>query len=129
MLSLTIEIPANEWYSANSRLHWAERNRRKLLVQERTRIIGLNAKNQLGLSSPIFHKCQVTVHTAYPPRAKRYDPGNVAPIVKGIIDQLTRIGYWPDDDSEHLIGPDYRKADHPARPGHHEITLTIKELP
>lgn len=126
-LILRFEFPANEWFTSNQRLHWAEKYKRSLLVQQRVRVIALSKKNQCHLHSPIFQKCHATVFVAYPSR-RRFDPSNTSAIVKPIIDELTRCGYWVDDDSTHLIGPDYRPADHVSRPNIHEITLKLEEV-
>lgn len=123
---LTLEFPANEWFTSNRRMHWAERHRRALLVRKRVRVAGLNAKNTRGLHAPVFRRCHVTAYVAYP-TARRFDPSNTSAILKPIIDELTHIGYWIDDDGRHLIGPDYRPAGHKSRTGMHEITLRLEE--
>ena len=48
-------------------------------------------------------------------------------MVKAILDALTDTGFWPDDDSKHLIGPDYRGGEPSSRKGWYRITIRIEE--
>lgn len=57
----------------------------------------------------------------------RFDPENAAPMVKAILDALTDTGFWPDDDSKHIIGPDYRGGEPSIRKGWYRITIRIEE--
>lgn len=43
-----------------------------------------------------------------PPDRRRRDVGNLYPSFKAAIDGLVDAGVLPDDDDEHLIGPDMR---------------------
>lgn len=127
-LELKLTIPSDMWWTSNSRGPWQKKWKRTKAVKELAWLEARNLKNRLGLRSPVFDKCHVTAYVAYPPNARRYDPGNTSPMLKVIIDACTDAGYWPDDDSTHLIGPDYRKADSPAPKGLHIITLVMEDL-
>lgn len=127
-LTITVKIPNIYWFSQNSRGHWAVKKRCTDAAYNRAYVIGRAEKNVRGLPTPVFRKCHVTAYIAYPPNARRYDPGNAATMTKPMIDALTEAGYWADDDSEHLIGPDFRKADHKAEKGWHEIILELEEV-
>ena len=41
---------------------------------------------------------------------------------------MTDAGVWPDDDFEHVIGPDMRRADVTPPRGYHTVTITLEEL-
>ncbi|NMM98105.1 hypothetical protein [Bifidobacterium olomucense] len=128
-MRLTIEIPNESWFSSNSRGHWAVKKRCTDAVFARAYWIGQQQRTLRKLSKPVFAKCHVTVYVAYPPHAGgRKDPGNSEPMVKAAIDALTKAGYWVDDDSTHVIGPDYRLADHRSRPGWHELVFDLEEI-
>lgn len=126
VLILRFEFPTNEWHTSNSRMAWPVRYQRNKLIRERVHWKAVDVRNRMRLQSPVFMKCHVTVLVAYPTN-RRFDPSNTSTMVKPILDELTRCGYWPDDDSTHLIGPDYRPDDHKSRPGWHEITLLLTE--
>ncbi|MBT1161261.1 hypothetical protein [Bifidobacterium sp. SO1] len=127
-LELELTIPSDLWWTSNSRGPWQKKWKRTRAVKELTWIKARNLKTQHKLRSPVFEKCHVTAYIAYPPNARRYDPGNASPMVKAAIDACTTAGYFPDDDSMHLVGPDYRKADHPAPKGLHIITLVMEDI-
>jgi hypothetical protein len=42
------------------------------------------------------------------PRAGRYDPNNLWPTVKAVVDGLVEAGFLADDDHVHVLGPDMR---------------------
>lgn len=90
-------------------VYWDPEGPRKRQLKQRARITGLNWRNQNGIQAPAFDHVRVVAWIAYPPRVKRADPGNLSHTIKPLIDGLTLAGLWPDDDSEHLIGPDYRR--------------------
>lgn len=118
--TLTIDIPSEWWHTSNDRGHWTKFAPRK----KRIRL----AAFLLGRSHPAgpFEVAHVTAYIGYP-RAGRADPGNASPVVKAALDGLTDAGYWADDDSEHVIGPDYRRDPDTKRPGIHTLRLVIEE--
>jgi len=57
------------------------------------------------------------------PRAGRYDPNNLWPTVKAVVDGFVDAGFLVDDDHKHVIGPDMR---HGGK-GPAALVLTITE--
>lgn len=71
---------------------------------------------------------QSPIHvTAYiwKPRGGRYDPGNLYPTAKAILDGLVDSGLIEDDDYTRVVGPDMR---HGGK-GSAEVVLKIREIP
>lgn len=91
------------------RVYWDPEGPRKSQLKQRARIVGLNWRNEHGILAPAFDRVRVVAFIAYPPHTGRADPGNMSHTIKPLVDGLTLAGLWPDDDSEHLIGPDYRR--------------------
>jgi hypothetical protein len=61
----------------------------------------------------------------YKPRGGRYDPNNLWPTVKAVVDGLVEAGFLVDDDHLHVIGPDMR---HGGK-GPAALVLTVTEIP
>ena len=118
---IEFDIPESQWLTANQRLHWAEKARRTRFLRTLAR---LEARRQHLLPSvgPVW----VVAEIQYPGTG-RADPANANPTVKALIDGLTDAGIWPDDDSKHLIGPDFRRKPGRAPKGMHRITLHITD--
>lgn len=115
---LILRIPKNEWMSANDRMHWAERARRTKAVRSRA---AWEAKAlRLTIETPTL----VVVRVGYP-TGGRADPSNAAPTVKAAIDGITDSGAWPDDDSEHVIGPHFLRGPKSGEKGVHTIHFTF----
>jgi hypothetical protein len=52
--------------------------------------------------------------------------GNYYPTAKAILDGLVDAGVLPDDNDDHVTGPDMRRT----RPnGPLQVTITIREIP
>lgn len=119
-MTLTIDIPPNEWMSANDRGHWAAKAKRTRALRHRAAWAARQAR--LTVPTPVL----VVAHIGYPRNGKA-DPGNAAPTVKALLDGLTDAGVWPDDDSTHVIGPDYRRGPKTDRAGWHAVTLTFTQ--
>ena len=117
---LTIPIPPGEWISANDRMHWAEKAKRTKALRAR----GKAYARALGLHRAGLEVVHVAAWIGYP-RGGKADPANAGPTVKALIDGLTDAGVWPDDDSEHVIGPDYRRGPVTGRAGWHEVQLVL----
>jgi len=58
------------------------------------------------------------------PRAGRYDPNNLWPTVKAVVDGVVEAGFIVDDDHLHVVGPDMR---HGGK-GPAALVLTIREI-
>jgi hypothetical protein len=71
-----------------------------------------------------YPTAHITLFVRFPDR-RRHDIGNYYPYVaKPIIDGLVDGRLIPDDDDQHLVGPDMRRD--PDR-GPHRITIHIRE--
>jgi crossover junction endodeoxyribonuclease RusA len=49
--------------------------------------------------------------TIHKDRDGRWDPNNLWPTVKAIVDGMVEAGVLVDDDHKHLIGPDMRRGE------------------
>ena len=96
---------------------------RRRALRQRAWIHGTDLVNSRRLATPVFRLALVRVYVAYPKGTGRADPGNMAPTVKPLIDGLTVAGLWEDDDSRHLVGPDYRRD--PNNPDRRHWTVRI----
>ncbi|NEG55418.1 RusA family crossover junction endodeoxyribonuclease [Bifidobacterium platyrrhinorum] len=126
-VTLTFPIPRAFWFTANSRLHWTARARKTRQLRELGGLVGNSEINRLRLARPVFDRCRVTVEVSYP-TVTRADPANTAPVSKALIDGLTDAGYWPDDDSRHLVEVAYRRSPTRCPKGQHLITMTITPI-
>lgn len=124
IMDVTIPIANEHWFTQNSRGNWRAKKQRTDVVRAAAYWLAVRARNRLGpMPRPLYAHAHVTAYIAYPPHVRRADPGNTAEMVKPIIDAFTDAAWWADDDSTHVIGPDYRMADHHSSPGWHEITI------
>lgn len=116
--SITIDIPEHEWLTANGRYHWAVKAKRTKALRAKA------ARAAIQLRT--FTRAHVTAFIAYP-RGGRVDPANANPTVKAIIDGIVDAGALPDDDTSHLIGPDFR-VDQPTKvKGLHRVRLVFTD--
>lgn len=118
---LVLEIPKSHWHTSNDRGKW-------YIFAPRIKANRAAAKNAaIGGGLGAFSVAHVTAYIGYP-RAGRADPGNASPVVKALLDGLTDAGIWADDDSRHVIGPDYRReAGVTGKPGVHTVRLVLIE--
>ena len=119
------------WFTANSRLHWARRAWRTRSMRQMAFVLGRRELNDLRAEghrypSPVFGRAHVTAVIHFS-RGGTHDPGNASPMVKAAVDGLTDAGYWVDDDSTHVVGPDYRIGEPTGRAGVYRIELEIEE--
>ncbi|MFJ5106673.1 MULTISPECIES: hypothetical protein [unclassified Glutamicibacter] len=96
-----LELPKlADWLNLNVNLHWAPRNRRAQAWRHGAHIYARQAKLPKGLQ-----RVQVDAYVWKKTRV-RYDPHNLMPTLKPVIDGLvTDYGLIPDDSSEYLAGP------------------------
>lgn len=123
---LTVNLGPREWITANGRIHWRERARRTRGIRAKTRFL---AEQQLRDGTLTRLQRAQAVAVIEMPTSRRSDPGNAAPTVKAIIDGLVDAGVLPDDDRDHLIGPDYRPGPKTGTAGHYRIHLHLTPLP
>lgn len=114
---LEIRIPApTDWINSNQRLHRMQTA--KLTKAWRT-ASQVASKGLEPLQTPIR-----VVAYIWKPRNGRYDPGNLYPTAKAILDGLVDSGLIEDDDYTRVVGPDMR---HGGK-GSAEIVLKIREI-
>ena len=118
---LRLEIPAEWWHTANDRGSW-----RKFAPKVK-HLRSTAAWHARAARLPRIELAHVMAFIGYPTRVVA-DPGNASPVVKAILDGLTDAGVWDDDDSKHVIGPDYRReAGTTGRKGLHTVRLVLTE--
>lgn len=117
---LAIKIHANEWISANDRMHWKERASRTQRLRRR----GYFEARRNGLLP--MRRAFVIVSVQYA-SSGRADPANAYPTVKALVDGLTDFGVLTDDDSKHLPAMTFTRATGRCSRGWHVITLTLVE--
>lgn len=103
MTELIIDVHKSLWISDNDRHHWAELAKRKRGIRLLAHYLARQQK--LTLPTPVIVVAEIGFRTN-----GRADPGNASLAVKAALDGLTDAGVWPDDDSKHVIGPDYRRG-------------------
>lgn len=118
MPELTITVPRELWMSANQRPHWAV----KAKCTKHLRLLANAEARAARLGT--FSQVHITAFIGYP-TATKADAENAAPSVKACIDGLRDAGVIPDDNSEHVIGPDYRREVGKAPKGTHTIRLVL----
>ena len=122
MTDITFTIPNHHWLTSNMRFrHWALENKRKKALRDMGQHQG--AQSGLRFGQPV----RVIAHIGYATNAVA-DPGNAAPALKALIDGMTRAQVWSDDDSKHLVGPDYRRDTTKSPRGFHTVRLEIEEI-
>ena len=99
---MTITVHRVNLLTANQRLHWA---RKAAIVRVLRHAGAINARAQ-GI--PVMERAHLTVHITWPDRRRR-DASNLAPTIKALVDGIVSDAHrLPDDDDQHLTGPDYR---------------------
>jgi hypothetical protein len=88
-------------FSANSRYHWAERNRR---TQEWRESAGWTAKQK---RIPHLDRARIDVEWCVSDRRRR-DASNAQTAVKACVDGIVDAGVLDDDDDTRLDGPTVR---------------------
>ena len=107
-----------DWVNANERGHWAKRAPRTRYWRNRAYVEARRAK------VPPMDRAHIAV-TFHKTTNRPYDPANLYPTAKAIVDGLVDAGVLPDDDKEHLVGPDMRAG---GVIGNRQIVVTITPL-
>lgn len=110
-------VKVGPWLSMNDRPHWAERARGTRAWRAAALWSARAARLPVGLD---LVRVEIWVHKT---TARKYDAGNLQPTAKAVVDGLVDYGLVPDDDNEHLIGPDMRMGAKAERPG---LTVIIR---
>lgn len=119
MSTMTFDVPAALWLSANARPHWAEKARKTKALRQ----LGWYVSHDSGLRLDTTH---VAAFIGYPRNGKA-DPANAAPTVKALIDGMVDGGVWPDDDSTHVIGPTFLRDPKPDVVGIYRVRFVLTE--
>lgn len=113
-----IDVPAPcEFINSNQRLH--------RMAQAKLTKAWRQASAAAAHGTPPFAKQVRILAHIHKPRGGRYDPGNLYPTAKAILDGIVDAGILPDDDHVHVIGPDMR---HGGK-GEPRIIIEIQEAP
>lgn len=118
---IIIDVHNRLWITSNGRYHWADKARR---TRELRRIGGMVARARRLRK---LDRARVIVHIQYSTR-RNADPANAWPTVKAVTDGLIDYGLLPDDDDEHLVGPDMRREKGTCRRGYHRLRIEVTEL-
>lgn len=94
-----VKVPASVVLNMNDRRHWA-RTRERV---EQMRVLGLIAGRRMY---PVPETCRVRiVMHVWKGHGRLYDPPNLAPSAKAIVDGFRDAGILVDDDWKHVDGP------------------------
>jgi len=113
---ITMAIPRHLLLNSNQRLHWAAKADKTKALRWRGKAAALSVAER-------YDRAHLTVHVHWPDNRRR-DEQNLAPTTKAIIDGFVDACLQPDDNGDHLIGPDYRRG--MKIPGDHAVILTFK---
>lgn len=114
---MILEVPAPcEFINSNQRLHRMAQAK----LTAAWRAAGSSAADTITPLTPPVH---ITAWI-WKPRAGRYDPNNLAPTTKAIVDGIVDAGVLEDDSVEYVIGPDHR---HGGK-GPAKIVIEIEEV-
>ena len=116
--SLTVYAPA-AWINSNDRAH----RHQVAKLTAAWKAAGSAAVTSAGWE-PYTGRVHIFAHV-WKPRAGRYDPNNLWPTVKAVVDGFVEAGFLVDDDHKHVEGPDMR---HGGK-GPAALVLTVTELP
>lgn len=123
--SLTVDIPPNEWLTANGRFgHPMARATRVKRLRQRAHMLA-RARSLRSVSGLV--RIEATVIGR---QKRRSDPNNAADATKALVDGLRDAGVLADDDYSHVIGPDHRvgEPDSSLPKGWHRIVLEVTKL-
>lgn len=120
MTELIVDVPDNEYLSANDRLHWRPERNRKIALRNRGKMLALLAG--LTVPTPCFLIVKVGLRTN-----GRADPDNSAPTVKCLVDGIVSAGAIADDDSTHIISTRYERGPKVTEKGWRRIHLIFHD--
>lgn len=120
MIELIVDVPDNEYLSANDRLHWRPERNRKIALRNRAK--ALARSQNLVVPTPCFVVVKVGLRAS-----GRADPDNAAPTVKSLIDGIVTAGAIADDDSAHIISTRYERGPKVIAKGWRRIHLIFHD--
>lgn len=118
--AFTLEITKlADWLNANQKPHWAKQNKLAQAWRHGAHIYARQQKAPKGLQ-----RARVDVYVWKSSR-RRYDPHNLMPTMKPVIDGLVDYGLLPDDSHEFLEGP----FPHHGGYGPEKLVVVVQPLP
>lgn len=118
-LKLTVE-GNRHWISLNHRDHYRARAAKTKAWREYTRVLTHTS------SIPALTRATITGHI-YKPHKRRYDPHNLFPTMKAIVDGIVDAGVLEDDDHTHLTVALTHGGIDRSQPPHLIITITEEQ--
>jgi len=115
VLLFTIPAPC-DWINANDRSHRMVRAKLTKTWRAAAEAECRRVAPELRLETPVHILAQI-----HKPRGGRWDPNNLSPTTKAIVDGLVDAGLLPDDSWREVVGPDHRRGS----PGVAGVTLMI----
>lgn len=97
--TVDVRVPASVVLNSNDRLHWRPEGQRTAQIRMLGKIAG-----RTMFAVPGTVKVRITV-AVWKGRASHYDPQNLYPTAKAIVDGLRDAGVLVDDDHRHVEGP------------------------
>lgn len=127
---LVLDVPAPcAWINSNGRQHRMQVAKLTAIWRNAgaKAVLDLNRQRKAAGEGPlpVFMGRVRIVARIWKPKANRFDPNNLAPTSKAIVDGLVAAGLLADDDHKHVLGPDHRYGGK----GEPRIVLTIEEAP
>ena len=122
---LVLDVPAPcKFINANDRPHWRKKADLTAAWREagRKAIQDLDARSMAPL--PFEGRVRVLAHI-WKQRRGLYDPNNLNPTTKAILDGIVDAGVLIDDSFTYVDGPDHRHGGY----GQPRIVFTIEEAP
>lgn len=92
----------NQVLNANDRLYFAVKNEINAYLRELAKRVVLATHPAFSLARPrysVTKPCSVLI-TIDTPTRRRFDPPNLYPTIKPLIDGMTQAGVWEDDNSQ-----------------------------
>lgn len=126
MTSMVVHFPldSSRILQSNQRLHYHIKAARTRYLRSLARDTGLALAHQLN--APFEHYAVNVVVS--PPTARRFDPPNIYPTAKALIDGLTDAAWWEDDDFRHLVETSFRYGGKTGVPKTFHIDLHVTEV-
>lgn len=114
-----LELPKlAEWLNLNTKRHWAKNAKLVKAWRHGSHIIARQHRLPKG-----FVRVQVDAYVWKSSR-RQYDPHNLMPTLKPVIDGLVDYGLIPDDNTTHLAGPFIHHGGY----GPEKLVLVIRSL-
>jgi crossover junction endodeoxyribonuclease RusA len=110
--------PVGPWLNSNDRLH-------RMQEAKITKAWRATAAEYAKYIPPFTSQVHILAHIFKPRDTHKFDPNNLHPTTKAIVDGLVDAGLFVDDSRQYVIGPDHRWGGK----GLAEVVLEITELP